>query len=172
MAYKDEYEVARLHASPGFKAHIAEQFTGDYQVHYHLAPPLLAKHNAHGLPTKRRFGPWMGRVFALLQHGKILRGTPLDPFGYTAERRLERRLIAQYTRAVAELAAGLTQDNLELAIEIASLPEHIRGFGHIKERHWQEVEARWQALMARWRNPSEPDGVQPAKSHEEQSTVV
>ena len=172
MAYKDEYEVARLHASPGFKAHIAEQFTGDYQVHYHLAPPLLAKRNAHGLPTKRRFGPWMGWVFTLLQHGKILRGTPLDPFGYTAERRLERRLIAQYTRAVAELAAGLTQDNLELAIEIASLPEHIRGFGHIKERHWQEVEARWQALMARWRNPSEPDGVQPAKSHEEQSTVV
>ena len=172
MAYKDEYEVARLHASPGFKAHIAEQFTGDYQVHYHLAPPLLAKRNAHGLPTKRRFGPWMGRVFALLQHGKILRGTPLDPFGHTAERRLERRLIAQYTGTIAELAAGLTQDNLELAIEIASLPEHIRGFGHIKERHWQEVEPRWQALMARWRNPSEPGGVQAAKRPEEQPTVA
>ncbi|TFY97874.1 indolepyruvate ferredoxin oxidoreductase family protein [Ramlibacter rhizophilus] len=151
MAYKDEYEVARLHADTGFQERIAAQFEGDYTVHFHLAPPLLAKRNEKGELQKRRYGPSMLLAFRLLARLRGLRGTALDPFGYTEERRTERALIAQYRHDLEALTAGLRADTHGLALEIARIPEQIRGFGHVKERHLGPARERWQSLMAQWR---------------------
>jgi indolepyruvate ferredoxin oxidoreductase len=152
MAYKDEYEVARLHSDPAFRARIDAMFEGDYTLHYHLAPPLLAKKNAKGELVKRPFGPAMGTAFKLLARLKGLRGTALDIFGRTEERRGERALIAEYRASIGELLAGLTVDNHTLAVEIARLPEQIRGYGHVKARHLAAVRPQWEALRARWRS--------------------
>jgi len=133
LAYKDEYEVARLHADGQFGRKIEAMFEGGYRVVYHLSPPLLARRDPlTGEPGKMRFGPWMGSVFKLLKSLKGLRGTPLDLFGYTEERRTERALIREYEQAVEQLLQGLSPQNHALAVEIASLPEEIRGYGHIK----------------------------------------
>lgn len=152
MAYKDEYEVARLHSDPAFRARIDAMFEGDYTLHYHLAPPLLAKKNAKGELLKRPFGPAMGTAFKLLARLKGLRGTALDVFGRTEERRGERALIAEYRASIEEVLAGLTADNHTLAVEIARLPEQIRGYGHVKARHLAAVRPQWQALLGRWRS--------------------
>jgi indolepyruvate ferredoxin oxidoreductase len=154
MAYKDEYEVARLYTSGDFVKKVAEQFEGDYRLHFNLAPPLLARRDAEGRLVKREYGPWMLRAFGLLAKLKGLRGTAFDIFGYTEERRGERQLIADYRKCVDELLAGLAADNLDLAVEIASIPEHIRGFGHVKHAHLQRARARWLELMERWRHPA------------------
>ena len=151
MAYKDEYEVARLHSDPAFRARIDAMFEGDYTLHYHLAPPLLAEKNAKGELLKRPFGPAMGTAFKLLARLKGLRGTALDIFGRTEERRGERALIAEYRASIEELLAGLTVDNHTLAVEIARLPEQIRGYGHVKARHLAAVRPQWEALRTRWR---------------------
>jgi indolepyruvate ferredoxin oxidoreductase len=151
MAYKDEYEVARLHSDPTFRARIDAMFEGDYTLHYHLAPPLLAKKNAKGELLKRPFGPAMGTAFKLLARLKGLRGTALDIFGRTEERCGERALIAEYRASIEELLAGLTVDNHTLAVEIARLPEQIRGYGHVKARHLAAVRPQWEALRTRWR---------------------
>jgi len=152
MAYKDEYEVARLHSDPAFVASLREQFEGDWSLRFHLAPPLLSKVDPKtGRPAKREFGPWMLPALRLLARMKFLRGTPLDPFGYTAERRTERALIAEYESLVDELLARLEPGNHQQALELARLPERIRGFGHVKERHLAEVRRRWQDGLARWR---------------------
>ncbi|MFN3295297.1 indolepyruvate ferredoxin oxidoreductase family protein [Caldimonas sp.] len=151
MAYKDEYEVARLHSDKTFLARIAQQFEGEYRLRYHLAPPLLAKRNERGELVKQPFGPWMLKAFGLLARLKGLRGTPFDPFGRTEERKMERALIGRYKDTVEELLAGLNAGNLALAVEIARLPEQIRGYGHVKERHLQTVLPRWDALMTQWR---------------------
>jgi indolepyruvate ferredoxin oxidoreductase len=151
MAYKDEYEVARLHSDPAFKQKIGAMFEGDYRVHYHLAPPLLARRNERGELVKRPFGPWMGTAFGLLARLKGLRGTAFDVFGYSEERRVERALIDEYRRTIEELLAGLNPGNHALAVEIARLPEHIRGYGHVKARHLAQVRADWAARMAAWR---------------------
>ncbi|SNS19114.1 indolepyruvate ferredoxin oxidoreductase [Noviherbaspirillum humi] len=135
MAYKDEYEVARLHADPAFRAKIAGMFEGDYQLKFHLAPPLLARRDAQGHLVKRQFGPWMMTAFRLLSRFKGLRGTALDVFGHTEERRMERALIRHYRDTVAALLGKLSVDNLQKAVALASLPEDIRGFGHVKERN-------------------------------------
>jgi indolepyruvate ferredoxin oxidoreductase len=133
LAYKDEYEVARLHADGQFGRKIEAMFEGDYRVVYHLSPPLLARKDPlTGEPRKMKFGPWMGSVFKLLKRLKGLRGTPLDPFGYTEERRTERALIREYEQMVEQLLQGLSSQNHALAVQIASLPEEIRGYGHIK----------------------------------------
>lgn len=152
MAYKDEYEVARLHSDPAFRARIDAMFEGDYTLHYHLAPPLLAKKNAKGELLKRPFGPAMGTAFKLLARLKGLRGTALDVFGRTEERRGERALIAEYRASIEEVLAGLTAANHTLAVEIARLPEQIRGYGHVKARHLAAVRPQWQALLGRWRS--------------------
>jgi indolepyruvate ferredoxin oxidoreductase len=152
MAYKDEYEVARLYSQPEFWAEIERTFAGDYSVKFNLAPPLLAKRDADGHLTKREYGPWVRHAFKLLARFKFLRGGALDPFGRTTERRMERQLIADYARSVEELCAGLTRDNLALALEIAEIPEHIRGYGHVKERHLDAARKQWDALLVRWRN--------------------
>ncbi len=153
MAYKDEYEVARLYTSGDFKRRLEQQFEGDYTLHFHLAPPLLAKKDAQGHLIKREFGPWVFTAFGLLAKLRGLRGTALDVFGYTAERRMERQLIADYEKTVGGLLAALDSGNVGLAAEIASIPEHIRGFGHIKETHLHAAKRREAELLGQWRNP-------------------
>jgi len=152
MAYKDEYEVARLHADPQFVQTIREQFEGDYHLVFHLAPPLLARTDPRtGAPQKIQFGPWMLTAMRWLAKLKGLRGSALDPFGLTAERRTERALIAEYEQTIEQLLAGLTRDNVALAVEIASLPEQIRGYGHIKAKNIDEARKKRDELLARYR---------------------
>ncbi|MCY7314056.1 MAG: indolepyruvate ferredoxin oxidoreductase family protein [Rubrivivax sp.] len=151
MAYKDEYEVARLHTDPAFTSKIAGMFEGDYKLVHHLAPPLTAKKHDRGELIKQPFGPWMRSAFGLLTRLKGLRGTVLDPFGRIEERRIERALIAQYEACIDELLQTLHADNRALAAEIARIPEDIRGYGHVKERHLKTARPKWDALMQRWR---------------------
>ncbi len=151
MAYKDEYEVARLHSDPAFLAKIAAQFEGDYKLNYHLAPPLTAKKNDKGELQKSKFGPTMLTGFKWLAKLKGLRGTAFDVFGRTDERKTERALIIEYKAAVDELLASLNAGNLALAAEIARIPEEIRGYGHVKDRHLAAARPKWAALMTEWR---------------------
>ena len=152
LAYKDEYEVARLHAAPEFRRRLEATFEGDYALEFHLAPPLLARRDpTTGEPRKARYGSWMMRVFGVLARLKGLRGTVLDPFGYTRERRRERGLIERYERVVSSLVDDLDHANHAMAIEIASLPDRIRGFGHVKGRSIKEAERREAELLARFR---------------------
>jgi indolepyruvate ferredoxin oxidoreductase len=151
MAYKDEYEVARLQSDPAFLARIAEQFEGDYTLNYHLAPPLTAKKNAAGELQKSKFGPSMLTGFRWLAKLKGLRGTAFDPFGRTEERKTERALIGEYRAAIEEVLATLDAGNLSLAAEIARIPEEIRGYGHVKDRHLAAARPKWAALMTAWR---------------------
>ncbi len=153
MAYKDEYEVARLYTSGEFQRRIEQQFEGDYRLHVHLAPPLLARKNAQGQLQKREYGPWVFTAFRVLARLRVLRGTPLDVFGYTAERRTERALIDDYQRTVAGLLEKLDAGNVGLAAEIASIPEHIRGYGHVKDAHLHKAMARRAELLKEWDNP-------------------
>jgi indolepyruvate ferredoxin oxidoreductase len=158
MAYKDEYEVARLHADPAFMDKLRAQFEGepgkDYAVNFHLAPPLLAKKDANGHLVKQRFGPWMLPAFKFLSRFKGLRGTALDIFGYTTERKAERQLIHQYLDLIKEFEKTLTRDKLDVAIRLANLPDEIRGFGHIKENNLQKVAAKRSQLLAVYRGES------------------
>ena len=151
MAFKDEYEVARLHTHPDFVEKLKGQFEGDYRIVHHLAPPLTAKKNAKGELVKETFGPWMRSAFGLLARLKGLRGGALDLFGNTAERRTERQLIVDYRACIEELLQGLSADKLPLAAEIARIPDDIRGFGHVKERHLKAARTKWDALMTKWR---------------------
>ena len=157
LAYKDEYEVARLHCAPEFRRKLEAAFEGDWSLEFHLAPPLFARRDpATGAPRKSRYGPWMMRVFAMLARLKGLRGTAFDPFGYTRERRRERALIGRYERTVAALLDGLDHSNHALAIEIASLPERIRGFGHVKAKSIEGAQHREAELLERFRAADEP----------------
>jgi len=152
MANKDEYEVARLHTDAAFTAKIAGMFEGDYKLVHHLAPPGLAKTDDKGLPKKAPYGPWVRSAFGWLAKMKGLRGGPLDVFGRSAERRMERALIVEYRACIEELLKTLNAGNRALAAEIARMPEEIRGYGHVKERHLKLVRPKWAALMARWRD--------------------
>jgi indolepyruvate ferredoxin oxidoreductase len=146
MAYKDEYEVARLHSDPAFGKKIGAMFEGDYQVHYHLAPPLFAKKNDKGELQKQKFGPAMAWGFKLLAPFKVLRGAALDPFGRSEERRQERALIASYQATVRRFVSQLSAANAADALAFAKLPEQIRGYGHVKARHIAAVRGQWVAL--------------------------
>jgi len=126
-------------------------FEGDYKLVHHLAPPILGKRDAQGQAVKQAFGPWMRSAFGLLAKLKGLRGTALDVFGKTEERRTERALIGQYQATITELLASLNAGNLAAAVEIARLPEDIRGYGHVKLRHLAAVRPKWDRLMAQWR---------------------
>ena len=151
MAYKDEYEVARLYAETDFLGIVGKRFKGG-RLTFHLAPPILARRDpATGEPRKRRFGPWMMTVFRLLARLRFLRGTPIDIFGYSQERKRERRLIEDYRGTVESLLPALTPANHALAVEIASVPEHIRGYGHVKDRHLAAALVRQAELIARYR---------------------
>ena len=151
MAIKDEYEVARLHTDPAFTRKIESMFEGDFKLVHHLAPPAIAKRNAKGELVKQPFGPWVRKVFPLLARMKGLRGGALDVFGKTEERRMERQLLSDYEACIAELLKSLSAERLALAAEIARIPEEIRGYGHVKERHVKAARAKWDGLMARWR---------------------
>ena len=137
MAYKDEYEVARLYSHPDFMAKIKQQFDGDVMLTFHLAPPLFAKKDSQGHLIKQQFGPWMMRAFGWLANMKHLRGGMWDVFGRTAERRMERELRDDYMRTMGELNSTLNADNHATLVELATLPEHVRGFGHVKEKSVQ-----------------------------------
>ena len=153
MAYKDEYEVARLYADATFRRSLEAQFEGKYRVEFNLAPPLFAKRDpATGRLIKQTYGPWLLPAFRLLAKFKRLRGTMLDPFGHTAERRMERQLIAEYQSLVRTITAGVTPDNHALAIELAGAAERIRGYGHIKQQSVAQVKATEARLLARFQN--------------------
>jgi indolepyruvate ferredoxin oxidoreductase len=152
LAYKDEYEVARLFTRPEFMQRVDSAFEGDFKLRFHLAPPLIAKPDpVTGEPRKRAFGPWMMSVFRLLARLKGLRGTALDVFGYSEERRRERRLVAEYERTLEEILVGLGRDNHATAVALASIPEEIRGFGPVKARHLGKAKAHEEELLARFR---------------------
>ena len=153
MAYKDEYEVARLHTDTAFLERVNGMFEGDFKLNYHLAPPIIAKKNAKGELQKQKFGPAMLTGFRLLAKLKGLRGTALDIFGRSEERKTERALIGEYRAAIEEVIGGLNAANHATALEIAALPEQIRGYGHVKDRNLAAARTRWTALMARWRDP-------------------
>jgi len=146
MAYKDEYEVARLHTQTGFVERIHQQFEGDFKVHYHLAPPLWSKRNNRGELVKKKFGPLMLTGFKILAKFKGLRGTGLDLFGKTEERQTERALIREYMQHIDRVLASLNSDTHAHAVAVAQVPENIKGYGHVKERNIRAARARWADL--------------------------
>ena len=161
MAYKDEYEVARLYTGGSFREQLDRTFEGDYKLEFHLAPPVLAKTDpATGRPRKMRFGPWMMTVFGLLAKMKRLRGTRFDPFGYTGDRKTERRLIAEYEALLDEIARRLRPGHYETAVALASLPEQIRGYrsGQGRRRSRAPSCARAELLEALRRAPAKAAG--------------
>ncbi len=153
MAYKDEYEVARLYTSGEFEAKLKTQFEDGGSLRFHLAPPLLAKKDADGHLVKQEFGPWIFSAFKVLKHLKFLRGTAFDIVGHTDERKMERRLRDEYLATVRGLLSELNAEKLSLAVEIAEVPEQIRGFGHVKERHVEKAEKLRADLLKRWSKP-------------------
>jgi indolepyruvate ferredoxin oxidoreductase len=156
MAYKDEYEVARLYTDGSFLKQLEGEFGGYARLEFHLAPPLLGKKDAQGNPAKTSFGPWMFKAFGLLAKLKGLRGTPFDVFGYTEERRMERRLIGEYEGMIDFVISRLTLENHATAVALASIPEQIRGFGHVKARHLETALAEQSRLMAAFQAPMQP----------------
>ncbi len=153
LAYKDEYEVARLYSRPLFREQLQAQFEGEYKLRLHLAPPLFAKRDpVTGHLRKKAFGPWVFKAFGVLARLRILRGTVFDPFGYTAERKLERRLIKDYETLVEDVLDRLSADNHEIAAELAATPEHIRGFGHVKQEHLEKAKQQETELLQRFRS--------------------
>ena len=146
MAYKDEYEVARLHTQSAFLDRIQDSFEGDFKVHYHLAPPLMAKRNAKGELIKQKFGPLMLTAFQVLAKLKGLRNTPFDVFGYTHERQSERALIGEYMQHITHVLPSLTSETHAHAVKVAQVAENIKGFGHVKERNMVAAKSMWASL--------------------------
>jgi indolepyruvate ferredoxin oxidoreductase len=148
MAYKDEYEVARLYTDPKFMQRIREQFSGDFKMKFSLAPPMLPGRDASGRPKKREFGAWVLSAFKVLTALRGLRGTPFDVFGYTTERRMERRLIEDYRALVTRILDRVDQSNLAAAIEVARAATEIAGYGLVKDASVKAYEARLKTLLA------------------------
>ncbi|HUF20865.1 MAG TPA: indolepyruvate ferredoxin oxidoreductase family protein [Burkholderiales bacterium] len=156
LAYKDEYEVARLYTGGQFEARIKSLFEGDYKLHFHLAPPLLAKRDPQNRQLRKsEYGGWMFTAFGLLAKLRFLRGSAFDIFGYTRERRTERQLIADYESVISEILGRLNPENHALAVRIASLPEDIRGYGHVKEAHLEKAKLKETELLAALRAPQQ-----------------
>jgi indolepyruvate ferredoxin oxidoreductase len=159
MAYKDEYEVARLYTDKRFLAQLGEQFEGKPVLRFHLAPPVLGRRDAEGRAVKTSFGPWMMNAFRVLAKLRGLRGTALDVFGRTAERRMERQLIADYRAMVEDVLARFERAeriDFDTALALARLPEQIRGFGHVKEESVVSARVRWAALAKQLDAPAPP----------------
>ena len=160
MAYKDEYEVARLYTDGSFAQRLAERFEGPFTLEFHLAPPSFAERDpATGHLKKRRYGPWMLHAFRLLARLRFLRGTALDPFGHTGERQHERALIGEYQALVEGLLPELTAVNHETAVALSRLPERIRGYGHIKDASLAAARARQEKLLIEFRSAPPPHAV-------------
>jgi indolepyruvate ferredoxin oxidoreductase len=155
LAIKDEYEVARLYSDGNFEASLKEHFERWERIEFHMAPPLLARPGPDGRIRKLSFGPWLMRAMKLLARARRMRGTVLDVFGHTAERRLERQLIADYEALVDELVKNLSADRLDVALKLARLPEGIRGYGHVKLANVASVKAQWKDLLQRFRASSD-----------------
>jgi indolepyruvate ferredoxin oxidoreductase len=163
LAIKDEYEVARLYAETDFVDRVKAQFEGDYKLNFHLAPPTLNKPDEQtGQAKKSTYGPWMLPAFRVLAKLRGVRGTALDVFGKTDERKRERALIGEYEQLVDELLASLSPRNYETAVALASIPEYIRGYGHVKERHLADAKKREAELLARFRGALAPEASMPA----------
>ena len=158
MAYKDEYEVARLYADDAFGKQVRSELGGEHlRLYVHLAPPLLARADKlTGEPKKMTFGPWIFPLFRLLAKFKFLRGTAFDPFGYTLERRRERALVREYEMMLEEVLARLSGENHHIAVALAAIPEKIRGFGHVKMRHLKAAKAEEAALLEQLRTGPAP----------------
>ncbi|MCW9045403.1 MAG: indolepyruvate ferredoxin oxidoreductase family protein [Alphaproteobacteria bacterium] len=153
MAHKDEYEVAQLHMDSGFMEELKENFSGDFKVNFHMAPDLSFNRDPKtGNLKKRAYGPWMGNILKIITKLKGLRGGFFDPFSRFEERKMARRLIAEYEKNIEELLAGLTKDNLNLAIEIAQIPMEIRGYGHIKAATINAAEKKQVELLSQFRS--------------------
>ena len=148
MAYKDEYEVARLHLQASFRQRIQENFEGNYRIYYYLAPPLLAKRNSKGELVKQKMGPWVYWVFKAIAPLKFLRESVFDPFGWTVERRMERGLISRYTAIIEEISQNWTPQKSEIALKIANIPQSIKGYGHIKEKKIHSALSEFDHLKA------------------------
>jgi len=160
LAYKDEYEVARLYSAPAFQEQLAAEFEGDTRLSFHLAPPLLSGKGSDGRPRKREFGPWVLKLFALLQRGKRLRGTPLDIFGWSKERRAERQLIQDYEKDLDRLGQSMltmTGSRVNIAVAILSLPDAIRGFGPVKMAAMKLAEEKRLSLWQDYERPPSID---------------
>ena len=154
LAYKDEYEVARLFTDGRFEKQLRDQFEGDFKFNFNLAPPILGGGlDAQGRPKKRAFGSWMMSAFRVMARLRFVRGTPLDIFGYNADRKLERDLIAGYEKDVATVLSLLSPLNHDIAVELLSLPERIRGYGPVKEKAVNEAKVRYTQLAADLANP-------------------
>ena len=150
MAYKDEYEVSRLYTDPQFKRKISESFEGNFKIYLHLAPPLFSKKNsATGEPEKIKIGPWLFHLMKIIASLKFLRGTIFDPFGHLKERKNERKLIKNYHDRIIEITSKLKLSNYETACQIASIPEKIRGFGHVKENNINTAKTLEASLVAK-----------------------
>ena len=156
MAYKDEYEVARLHTDAAFLNKVHAMFEGDFKLNYHLAPPLLARKNDKGELQKSSFGPWVRVGFRVLASLKGLRGSALDVFGRTEERRTERALIGEYRAEIAAMLPALSAGNRDVAAAFARVPEQIRGYGHVKARHLVAARKQWALLVAQYQQPQSP----------------
>ncbi|HXI87597.1 MAG TPA: DUF6537 domain-containing protein, partial [Parvularculaceae bacterium] len=155
MAYKDEYEVARLHTDGAFRLKIADAFEGEYKVKFHMAPPIFNRGlDEQGRPRKTTFRPWMYGVLSLMRRFRFLRGTPLDLFGATGERKLERKLIADYRARIDSLLPRLNARNMEAAVAIARLPDDIRGYGPVKLESIEKAEAKLGDLMRQFEEAS------------------
>ncbi|WP_316242081.1 DUF6537 domain-containing protein, partial [Bordetella pertussis] len=155
MAYKDEYEVARLYTDDAFRAQLDSQFEGDYSLRFHLAPPLLARKDPRtGAPRKITLGPRTLTLMKALARLKGLRGTWFDPFGHTAERRMERALVAEYRATVVQLLAGLSVDRLAQAATIAALAETVRGYGHVKQASVRKYRDELERQLRRYQEPT------------------
>ncbi|MSQ60538.1 MAG: indolepyruvate ferredoxin oxidoreductase family protein [Betaproteobacteria bacterium] len=150
LAYKDEYEVARLYTSGAFEQKVKEQFEGNYTLKFHLAPPLFSKRNEKGELIKKEYPSWIFGAFKVLAKLRFLRGTALDVFGYTEERKMERQLFKDYEQLIEQLLAKLTPDNHVLAVQLAAIPEEIRGFGHVKARHLSAAKEKEAKLLAQF----------------------
>jgi indolepyruvate ferredoxin oxidoreductase len=161
LAYKDEYEVARLYTQTDFFQHLGGMFEGDYKIVLNLAPPLWARRDKiTGVPRKHEYGPHTLPLLKFLAHMKFLRATPLDVFAYSEDRRLDRSLLSRYERVLNEVLAQLTTENHAVAVELAALPEAVRGYGHIRRRHAGHAAEREEELLAQFRGGDPKQRVQ------------
>ena len=163
MAIKDEYEVARLYTDGTFAADLARQFQSYDKLEFHLAPPILGRRGNDGKPRKSNFGPWMMKAFRLLAAMKGLRGSALDIFGYTAERRMERRSLAQYEGDLDLIAGGLAPGRIEAAVALASVPALIRGYGHVRQASAEKAAGERLRLLERLTRSSATPELQAAE---------